>query len=292
MTPPHRRFAVRRGGRRGGIRTKKYIGFVTSAVVVISAAGTVAVARPWPHGSVHPIPSVRYVGVHEPDAPFSYYGVSQFAQAIGMQPNLVSYYSPWQEPFQVGFPTSAAEHGALTVIQMDPTTATGTSVSLASIVAGRYDDYLRSFAEAVKAFGSRIVLSFGHEMNGNWYSWGYQHTPSSVFVAAWRYIVTLFRAVGATNVTWLWTINVMDEDVPIPIPSPEPWWPGSSYVNWVGIDGYYFDSSSVFASLFGSTIAAVRALTGDPILIAETGASPSADQPTKINDLFAGIRTY
>jgi beta-mannanase len=111
-------------------------------------------------------------------------------------------------------------------------------------------------------------------------------------VAAWRYIVTLFRAVGATNVTWLWTINVMDEDVPIPIPSPEPWWPGSSYVNWVGIDGYYFDSSSVFASLFGSTIAAVRALTGDPILIAETGASPSADQPTKINDLFAGIRTY
>jgi len=36
----------------------------------------------------------------------------------------------------------------------------------------------------------------------------------------------------------------------------------------------------------------VRALTGDPILIAETGAVPAASQPVKITDLFAGIRSY
>ena len=36
----------------------------------------------------------------------------------------------------------------------------------------------------------------------------------------------------------------------------------------------------------------MRALTGDPILIAETGAVPTAGQPAKINDLFAGIRSY
>jgi hypothetical protein len=63
-------------------------------------------------------------------------------------------------------------------------------------------------------------------------------------------------------------------------------------VNWVGIDGYYFKSSYAFAPLFGPTIAKVRALTHDPILIAETGVPPSAGQPAKINDLFAGIRAY
>ena len=44
--------------------------------------------------------------------------------------------------------------------------------------------------------------------------------------------------------------------------------------------------------MFGPTIAKVHALTRDPILIAETGATPAADQPAKIADVFAGIHAY
>ena len=63
-------------------------------------------------------------------------------------------------------------------------------------------------------------------------------------------------------------------------------------MNWVGIDGYYLKPSWQFAPLFGPTIGAVRALTNDPILVAETGATAAAGQPAKIDDLFAGIRLY
>jgi hypothetical protein len=63
-------------------------------------------------------------------------------------------------------------------------------------------------------------------------------------------------------------------------------------VTWVGIDGYYLKSSWKFAPLFGPTIGAVRELTSDPILIAETGAVPASGQPAKIADLFAGIHAY
>jgi hypothetical protein len=63
-------------------------------------------------------------------------------------------------------------------------------------------------------------------------------------------------------------------------------------VNWVGIDGYFTDSSSVFASVFGPAIVYVHALTHDPILIAETSATPVASQPAKIVDLFAGVHLY
>jgi hypothetical protein len=63
-------------------------------------------------------------------------------------------------------------------------------------------------------------------------------------------------------------------------------------VTWVGIDGYYLKANWQFAPLFGPTIGAVRALTGDPILIAETGAVPDAGQPAKIADVFAGIHAY
>lgn len=228
---------------------------------------------------------VRYLGVYEPDAPTSYAGIEQFSKAIGRQPNIVPYYSHWLNPFAVGFATMAAKHGAITLVQIAPQ-----HVSLESIASGQYDAYLRAYALAVKSFGNRVVLSFGHEMNGNWYSWGFQHTPSDIFIAAWRHIVNVFREVHATNVTWLWTVNIVGS--PDHAPDPAPWWPGQSYVNWVGIDGYYRNASAEFASVFGPTIADVRELTHDPILIAETAAEPSSAQPAKISDLFAGVRTF
>ncbi len=130
-------------------------------------------------------------------------------------------------------------------------------------------------------------------MNGSWYSWGYGHTSPAVFVAAWRHVVKLFRALGANNVTWLWTVNIINHaHGGSSIPNPAQWWPGGSYVNWVGIDGYYLKPTWKFAPLFGPTITAVRKLTLDPILVAETGAVPAAGQPAKITDLFSGIHRY
>ena len=90
--------------------------------------------------------------------------------------------------------------------------------------------------------------------------------------------------------TWLWTANVVHPGGTIA--SPAPWWPGRKYVTWVGLDGYYYEPSWKFAPLFGPTIAAVRELTRDPILIWGAAVSPTVNQPAKIADLFAGIRLY
>jgi hypothetical protein len=92
-------------------------------------------------------------------------------------------------------------------------------------------------------------------MNGSWYSLGLRaHVAGDVRgrLAAHRH---LFRALGARNVTWLWTVNIINNTQAGKIP-PGPWWPGSSYVNWVGIDGYYLKPNWQFAPLFGPTIAA------------------------------------
>jgi mannan endo-1,4-beta-mannosidase len=227
-----------------------------------------------------------YLGVYTEGTPLSYSGVTAFTKATGVRPRLVVYYSGWWEPFQTSFAITAAEHGAVPLVQIDPT-----NISLAAITSGRYDAYLTSYAQAVREYRKPVILSFGHEMNGLWFSWGYRYTSPAVFVAAWRHIVTLFRSIGTPNVTWLWTVNIIKTRNG-QIPSPAPWWPGSSYVNWVGIDGYYLKSSWQFVPMFGPTIAAVRELTSDPILISETSAIPGADQPKKIPDLFAGIHTY
>jgi mannan endo-1,4-beta-mannosidase len=237
-----------------------------------------------PASAAHPLPPGSYLGVYEPGVPESYAGVKAFSAAIGVRPRVVVYYSGWLEKFQAGFAAVAARHDAAPLVQINPE-----GVSIKAIALGHYDPYLRSYASAVKAFGRHVIISFGHEMNGSWYSWGYGHTAPGVFVAAWRHIVTVFRQEGADNVTWLWTINI--SQCRCHIDSPAHWWPGSSYVNWVGIDGYYYQPSWTFASLFGPTITAVRKLTLDPILISET-AAPAAIQPAKIPDLFRGIRAY
>ncbi len=119
---------------------------------------------------------------------------------------MVVYYSGWLEPFQAGFAATAAREGAVLLVQMNPTHA-----SVAAVASGKYDTYLKTYAEAVRAYGHPVILSFGHEMNGNWYTWGYKHTSPAVFVAAWRHIVNVFRAQKARNVTWLWTINTIHQ---------------------------------------------------------------------------------
>ena len=134
---------------------------------------------------------MRYLGVFERDASYSYSGVKEFATLTGVSPDVLLYFSPWGKPFEAGFATSAAKNGAVPLVQIDPT-----GISLAAISAGRYDHYLNVYAKAVRSYGGPIILSFGHEMNGTWYSWGYQHESPETFVAAWRHIVTLFRGLG------------------------------------------------------------------------------------------------
>jgi hypothetical protein len=260
---------------------------VALAVVAVAVAGS-RLARsagshpPVAHATLPP-KLAAYLGVFEPGVPPSYAAVTQFGQVAGRQPNLIGYYSGWAAPFDASFANMIRKHGVIPFVQIDPTDA-----SVAAIANGTYDEYLRSYADSVSDFGHNVVIGFGHEMNASWYSWGYKHVPPSTFVAAWRHLVTLFRKEGADNVTWLWTLQA-DQPGTGPVAS---WWPGSHYVDWVGIDGYYYRPSDTFASVFGQTITQVRAFTSRPVLLSETAVGPAADQLVKILDLFRGMAAY
>jgi Glycosyl hydrolase family 26 len=264
----------------------RHVTAVMCAAVVICAAVVVVVVR---ESHSHPAPAqsaavaapLRYLGVYEPGSPHSYANVDKFTQAVGHSPNLVLYYSGWPERFKAKFAETAAAHGATTLVEMDPT-----KVSLDLIANGGYDPYLVSYARAVAKFRKRVIISFGHEMNGYWYSWAYQHSSPASFVAAWRHIVTVFRKHGATNVTWLWQVNSASAKTgPV-----HDWWPGASYVNWVGVSGYYFLPKESFSYIFKPVVASVRKFTNDPVLVAETASASGSGQTRRINDLFAGVR--
>jgi hypothetical protein len=283
---PFRPYRVRR--RAAVVSAAVLVAVLTVGAGVYTAgrpgSGTGSAARQ--NGRV-PLPTKTgsYLGLYPNGVPASYAGVRSFTAATGVRPNLVVYYSGWLEPFQASFAGTASRSGAVPLVQINPG-----GVSIAAIASGRYDTYLRQYAAAVQHYRRPVILSFGHEMNGYWYSWAGRHTAPATFVSAWRHIVDVFRAAGARNVTWLWTINTVQPQAGVS--PPRPWWPGASYVTWVGIDGYYYSPATQFSALFGPTIASVRTWTRKPILIAETSATSSAGQPAKIADLFAGIHLY
>jgi hypothetical protein len=136
-------------------------GAVGAVGVVIALAVTFAVRTGEhrdhtvrPHSSrldtTLPVKAESYIGVYESGAPSSYAGVTRFTAKTGIKPRLVVYYSGWFEPFKAAFATTVAEHGAVPLIQINPT-----DINMASIASGKYDGYLSSYAEAVRSYRLR-----------------------------------------------------------------------------------------------------------------------------------------
>jgi len=252
-----------------------------------AAVGRNVYTAPPKSSSTHTKLSVKraYLGLYEPDAPKSFADNEQFATKIGVRPAISLYYSSWWEPFQSHFADTARAHGSVPFVQMIPA---GQGVSIKQLIAGQYDNYIRTFASEIAHYNHPVIVSFAPEANGSWYKWGNGKLPASQWIAAWRHVVSTFRSQGANNVTWLWTINRWSNNGRIGTPSK--WWPGANYVDWVGIDGYYFQRNETFHVVFGRTLSMIRKFTGKPAIISETSVGPIAGQAAKIPVLLHSIR--
>ena len=219
------------------------------------------------------------LGVYAKGMPRSYRPVRKFGAAVRKRPAIVLFYSGIGEHFPAGFAAQAHAHRALPLDQINPT-----GVSIAQIAAGRYDAYLRSYADEIRAYRHRVIIGFAHEMNGSWYPWGWTHVSPRTWVRAWRHVVRIFRRRGADNVTWLWTVSRVLSQGPM-----RSYWPGAGYVNWVGIDGYYSRRRDTFRTVFVPALRAVRQFTDKPVLVSESAIGQRAGQARRIPNLLAGI---
>ena len=102
-----------------------------------------------------------------------------------------------------------------------------------AIAAGTWDAYVRDFARSVAGAKLRTYIRFAHEMNGDWYPWS--RDPQQ-FVLAWRRIVDMFRAEGATNAKFVYSVNpsLWQDNRTVFQPSVMRYWPGHAYVDYVG----------------------------------------------------------
>ncbi len=184
--------------------------------------------------------------------------------------------------------------------------------TLQRIIEGGFDAALRAWADAARETNIPILLDFGTEVNDSWGTWnarwngadqtdGYGDPAypdgAERFRDAYRHLVTLFRQQGATNVTWFFHADSYQQNE---------WWnklslyyPGDSYVDWLGISIYgslfpnvpiwpfagKLDASSVYPDL--------TAMSKRPAAIVEMGVVDDAahGKAAWIRQAFAALRS-
>jgi hypothetical protein len=178
--------------------------------------------------------------------------------------------------------------------------------TLANICAGKFDEDLKAWARDAKQFGAPVLVEWGTEPNGSWFSWngkwnGGANEGPARYIAAYRYIVDLMRAEGAGNLHWVWHVNWLDQ--------PEAKWnrfenyyPGESYCDWVALSAYgpltpqAADGTESFGFKMSTAYPRLTKLApGKPIVIAEFGCDihhrkVDAGEWAKsaLEDLFSG----
>ncbi|MBV9382709.1 MAG: beta-mannanase [Streptosporangiaceae bacterium] len=227
----------------------------------------------------------KFFGLEADHAPDSLTPVIAAAASLGRQPDLLGQYVAWKSSFDAAAAARSWSYGALYYAAWEPY---GTTEQ--AIADGGSDAYITRFARAVRNFREPVAISFGHEMNGNWYPWGTEQTPASAFVAAWRHVHGLFTRAGAGNVIWIWNPNIIN---PMPDVQLRPYWPGRSYVNWVGLTGYFATTGPhTFASVYGPTMTEIRRFTSDPFIIAETAVETGPNAIACVNSLVNGVERH
>ncbi|MBI5366328.1 MAG: PD40 domain-containing protein, partial [Planctomycetes bacterium] len=121
-----------------------------------------------------------------------------------------------------------------------------------AIARGAVDADFAAWARAAREFGSPVVVEWGTEMNGEWFSWNGRWNGAGEtggfgdprradgperFVAAYRRLVGVMRGAGADNLLWVFHVN--GEDVPDEAWNRlEAYYPGDDVVDWLGVSLY------------------------------------------------------
>lgn len=240
------------------------------------------------------IRGVRF-GLSTPQAPWNAQELERISAAAGgVRPTMLQFFLKWCDTFQPQSIQQAYRLNALPIISWEPWRGevygeSQPEYALSKIISGTFDQYLTEFATTIRDQRWPVALRLAHEMNGNWYPWSESKSGNKAgeYVKAWRHIHDIFTTVGANNVIWIWSPNIIR---PVPKVSLSALYPGDDYVDWVGMVGYAKEESTA-AAVYEPTINVIRPFCAKPIIITEAGAQPSDHKVTWIRDFFQWIET-
>jgi hypothetical protein len=225
------------------------------------------------------------LGAYVRGAPGSGQTMDEYASLVGQRPGIVMWYRGFDQPLMYSSEIANLSARASTpMVSLEPVDQNGTDIPLSQIAAGNYDTYIHKAASVAKAWGGRIMIRFAYEMNLSpdaGIPWG--GGPGAVggntaadYIAAWRHVVGIYRADGATNAEFVWAPNIDDGGIPF-----SQYFPGDEWVDDVGLDGYNWGSAFEstghkwlgLGDTFSSSYATLTQLSSKPVIFTETASA-------------------
>src|SRR5689334_1480798 len=201
-------------------------------VLALAAAVGLAAAPAAQAGSITPTSGI-YLGAFANETG----GIAALETDIGRHLALDRTYMPWTF---TGWAKRIAPDAAAGRIPELAWSAAPTTTA-AAIANGSQDGVIRAAATAMRDAKTKIMLVMWYEFDQPPGHKRYIGTPAQV-IAAWRHTVTLFRAVGALNVYFVWTPMAFDFATRANVDATA-FYPGDSYVHWIGADAYNLPSA-------------------------------------------------
>ena len=189
-------------------------------------------------------------GRTEPDSDISMQAADAYVEAVGRPLAWIYFSNEWY--VTTSFPRVTAEaireRGAVPFIRLHMRSQQKQEVvdplyTLDNINAGMFDGDLRAWADGAKQFGTALIVQYGTEVNGDWNPWSAPYNGGiavgpAKFRAAFRHIVEVMRAEGATNIVWALHLNGENWPSDQPGNNAGAYYPGDDVVDWIGFSIY------------------------------------------------------
>jgi hypothetical protein len=146
----------------------------------------------------------------------------------------------WDSPFPTAYEQGLQAQSTTVLLSVGSRRMNGTAIPWAQVAAAKPGDQLYtdmvSWADRVRAFGSPTYVTFQHEPEA---AVNNGEGSQADYIAAWRNWVSVFRAEGATNVSFMfittafgYTVKTTDRRY---VPA---WYPGDDVVDVIAVDAY------------------------------------------------------
>ncbi len=213
-------------------------------------------------------------------------------QLLGKSPDHIAVFIHWgnENQFPARLSSLTKDRGKTLIIFWEATDYTATTTeqprfSYDAILRGDWDAYMRAFAADAQTYGAPVVLIPFSEMNGDWFPWSGTrngNTPEKA-ILAYRHVHDMFT--NAENVKFGWAPN-NDSFPERPENSIEKYYPGDTYVDYVGVNGFNFgDPWQTFDEMFRAPLA-LLATYNKPIYIFSFASAAGVNKPVWVTETF------
>ena len=220
--------------------------------------------------------------------------VAAFEELVGRKIAIDHHYIQWLEEFPTQGDLDSRDQGRIILLSWGVLDADGNCVGWDRIASGAEDAAIDERAGGLKAFAAPMFLVFHHEPESEVGVCG----TTTDYINAWRHVHDRLIQDGVTNVSFVFVLMAFTYR----LGDPDLYYPGDSYVDLVGADGYNWyscpgrtDPWNEFDWVF-EDFHAFGITHGKPELIAEWASMEDPDDPNHkgewISNAAATMKTW